>query len=98
MRGKKLKAAKVALEKAQCKLGTVTKLGGATAKSGKVAEQGAKAGAKLAVGAKVAVTLKPPKTTPAKAPQRQALSLPGLALFLIAGMTGDKEQRKADAR
>lgn len=61
LKGKKLKAAKTALEKAKCKLGTVKKLGGATAKSGKVAKQGAKAGASVAVGTKVAVTLKPSK-------------------------------------
>ncbi len=61
LKGKKLKAAKAALEKAKCKLGTVKKLAGATSKSGKVSRQGSKAGAKLSVGAKVAVTLKPPK-------------------------------------
>ncbi|HKZ15698.1 MAG TPA: PASTA domain-containing protein [Solirubrobacterales bacterium] len=61
LKGKTLKVAKTALEKAKCKLGTVTKLGGATAKSGKVAKQGAKAGAKVVVGTKVAVTLKPAK-------------------------------------
>jgi hypothetical protein len=66
LKGKNLKAAKAALEKAKCKLGKVTKLAGATAKSGKVAGQGAKAGAKVAVGSKVTVTLKPPKTTHAK--------------------------------
>jgi hypothetical protein len=61
LKGKKLKAAKAALEKAKCKLGTVTKLSGATAKSGTIAKQSAKAGAKVVAGAKVAVTLKPPK-------------------------------------
>jgi hypothetical protein len=61
LKGKNLKAARGALEKAKCKLGKVTKLGGATAKSGKVAKQGAKAGAKVGVGTKVAITLKPPK-------------------------------------
>jgi hypothetical protein len=66
LKGKKLKAAKVALEKAKCKLGKVTKLGGATEKSGKVARQGAKAGAKVVVGSKVAVTLKPPKVAHTK--------------------------------
>lgn len=59
LKGKKLKAAKKALVKGKCKLGTVKKLAGATAKTGKVSKQGAKDGTKLAVGAKVKVTLKP---------------------------------------
>ncbi|HEY5332346.1 MAG TPA: IPT/TIG domain-containing protein [Solirubrobacterales bacterium] len=59
--GKNLKAAKAALVKAQCKLGTVKKLSGATPKTGKVAQQGSKAGSQFAVGTKVAVTLKPGK-------------------------------------
>lgn len=66
LKGKNLKVATAALEKAKCKLGKVTKLGGATAKSGKVAAQGAKAGAKLVVDSKVTVTLKPPKVAHAK--------------------------------
>jgi hypothetical protein len=66
LKGKNLKAATAALEKAKCKLGKVTKLGGATAKSGKVTKQGAKAGAKVVVGSKVAVTLKPPKVAHTK--------------------------------
>jgi hypothetical protein len=61
LKGKSLKAAKAALEKAKCKLGKVTKLAGATPKSGKVSKQGAKAGAKVVAGTKVDVTLKPPK-------------------------------------
>ncbi len=61
LKGKTLKAAKIALERAKCKLGTVKKLGGATAKSGKVTKQSAKAGAKVVSGTKVAVTLKPSK-------------------------------------
>ena len=61
LKGKTLKAAKTALEKAKCKLGKVKKLGGATAKSGKVTKQDAKPGAKVVVGTKVAVTLKPSK-------------------------------------
>jgi IPT/TIG domain/PASTA domain len=64
LKGKTLKAAKTALERAKCKLGAVTKLGGATLKSGKVSKQGAKPGAKVVVGTKVAVTLKSP--TPPK--------------------------------
>lgn len=61
LKGKNLKAAKAALEKAKCKLGKVTKLGGATPKSGKVSKQDAKPGAKVVAGTKVAVTLKPAK-------------------------------------
>jgi hypothetical protein len=61
LKGKNVKAAKAALEKAKCKLGKVTKLAGATAKSGKVTKQGAKAGAKVVVGTKVDVTIKSPK-------------------------------------
>jgi IPT/TIG domain-containing protein/PASTA domain-containing protein len=61
LKGKKLAAAKKALVKTKCKLGTVKKLAGATTKSGKVSKQGAKPGSKLPVGAKVAVTLKPAK-------------------------------------
>ncbi len=56
--GKKLKAAKKKLKKADCKIGTVTKKDGATAKSGKVKKQGPKAGKILAPGTKVNVTLK----------------------------------------
>lgn len=66
LKGKTLKAAKIALERAKCKLGAVKKLGGATAKSGKVAKQDAKPGAKVVVGTKVAVTLKPSKAAPKK--------------------------------
>jgi hypothetical protein len=57
--GKKLKAAKKALKKADCKIGTVTKKEGATAHTGKVKKQSPKAGRVLAPGSKVKVTLKP---------------------------------------
>lgn len=57
--GKKLKAAKKALKKADCKLGTVTAKQGATTSSGKVKNQSPKAGKTLAPGSKVKVTLKP---------------------------------------
>jgi hypothetical protein len=59
LKGKKLPAAKVALKKADCKAGKVTKLKGATPKTGKVAAQSRKAGTKTAAGAKVNLTLKP---------------------------------------
>jgi beta-lactam-binding protein with PASTA domain len=42
--GKKLKAAKKGLTRADCKLGKVTKKKGATAKGGKVVKQSPKAG------------------------------------------------------
>lgn len=57
LKGKKLKAAKKKLSKANCKLGKVTKLDGATAKTGKVTKQGPKPGKILAPGSKVKVTL-----------------------------------------
>jgi hypothetical protein len=57
--GKKLKAAKKKLKKADCKIGTVKKKAGATAKSGKVKRQSPKAGTILAPGTKVNVALKP---------------------------------------
>lgn len=57
--GKKLKAARKALKKADCKLGTVTKKEGATGKTGKVKKQSPKAGKVLAPGSEVKVTLKP---------------------------------------
>lgn len=72
LKGKKLKAARAALAKAKCRLGTVKKLGGATAKTGKVAKQGAKAGASVVVGTKVAVTLKPPKVAHKKSGKGKA--------------------------
>ena len=72
LKGKTLKAAKAALEKAKCKLGTVKKLGGATAKTGKVTKQDAKPGAKVVVGTKVSVTLKPSKATHKKAGKGKA--------------------------
>jgi IPT/TIG domain/PASTA domain len=55
--GKKLKAAKNGLTKADCVLGKVKKLNGATAKSGKVVKQSPKAGKVLAPGSKVSVRL-----------------------------------------
>ena len=57
--GKKLKAVKKKLKKADCKLGKVTKKEGATGKTGKVKKQSPKAGKSLPQGSKVAVTLKP---------------------------------------
>jgi hypothetical protein len=55
--GKKLKAAKKSLRKANCKLGKVKKLGDATTKTGKVVKQNPKSGKVLAPKAKVSVTL-----------------------------------------
>jgi beta-lactam-binding protein with PASTA domain len=57
LKGKKLKAAKKALAKADCKLGKVKKLKGATTKTGKVKKQSPKPGTILAPGAKVRVKL-----------------------------------------
>jgi hypothetical protein len=57
LKGKKLKAAKKKLSKANCKLGKVTKRNGATAKTGKVTKQSPKPGKVLAPGSKVKVTL-----------------------------------------
>jgi len=58
LNGKKLKAAKKALAKAECKLGKVKKLKGATTKTGKVKSQSPKPGKVLTPGAKVSVTIK----------------------------------------
>jgi hypothetical protein len=55
--GKKLKASKKKLRKADCKVGNIKKRGDATAKTGKVVKQNPKAGAILLPGAKVKVTL-----------------------------------------
>ncbi len=55
--GKKLKVAKKALAKAECKLGKVKKLKGATTKTGKVKKQSPKPGKILAPGSKVSVKL-----------------------------------------
>jgi hypothetical protein len=57
LRGKKLKAARKALAKVDCKLGKVKKLKGATSKTGKVTKQHPKPGKVLAPGAKVNVKL-----------------------------------------
>lgn len=57
LKGKKLKAAKKKISKADCKLSKVKKLHGATAKSGKVKKQNPKPGKILAPGAKITVTL-----------------------------------------
>lgn len=57
LKGKKLKAAKKKIRKADCKLGKLKKLHGATAKSGKVTKQNPKPGKVLAPGTKVNVTL-----------------------------------------
>ncbi len=58
LNGKKLKAAKKALARAECKLGKVKKLKGATTKTGKVKSQSPKPGKVLTPGAKVSVTIK----------------------------------------
>jgi hypothetical protein len=55
--GKKLKAVRKGLAKADCKLGSVKSLDGATAKTGKVTSQSPKPGKVLAGGSKVAVKL-----------------------------------------
>jgi beta-lactam-binding protein with PASTA domain len=55
--GKKLKAVRKGLAKADCKLGSVKSLDGATAKTGKVTSQSPKPGKVLAAGSKVAVKL-----------------------------------------
>ena len=57
LKGKKLKAAKKKIGKADCKLNKVKKLHDATAKSGKVTKQNPKPGKVLAPGAKIKVTL-----------------------------------------
>lgn len=57
LKGKKLKAAKKKLRKADCKPGKVKKLHDATAKSGKVTKQNPKPGKILAPGAKIKITL-----------------------------------------
>ena len=59
LRGKKLKATKKKLKKADCKTGKVKKRKGATAATGEVVKQSAKPGTILAPGAKVKVTLGP---------------------------------------
>jgi hypothetical protein len=55
--GKKLKAAKKALKKADCKVGKVKKLGKATVKTGKVKKQNPKPRKVLAPGSKVSIKL-----------------------------------------
>ena len=57
LKGKKLKASKKKLKKADCKTGKVKKRKGATAATGEVVKQSAKPGTILAPGAKVKVTL-----------------------------------------
>ena len=59
LKEKKLRAARAALKKGDCKAGKVTKLKGATPKTGKVAAQSRKPGVKATAGAKVNLTLKP---------------------------------------
>lgn len=59
LKGKKLKASKKAIKKAQCKLGTVKKKAGATVTTGKVVKQSRTPGTVLPVGAKVTLTIKP---------------------------------------
>jgi hypothetical protein len=55
--GKKLKASKKKLKKADCKVGKVKKTGDVTAKTGKVVKQNPKAGKILAPGTKVGIKL-----------------------------------------
>lgn len=69
--GKKLAAAKAALIKGECKVGTLKKLDGATSKNGKVTKQGAKVGVQLPVGSKVDLTLKPIRPTTKKPAKKQ---------------------------
>ena len=57
LKGKKLKAAKKSIKKADCRLGKVMKKKGATAKTGKIKTQNPKPGKVLAPGSKVGVTL-----------------------------------------
>jgi hypothetical protein len=57
LKGKKLKAAKKKLTKANCSLGKVKKLHGATGKTGKVVKQGPKPGTILVPHSKVKITL-----------------------------------------
>lgn len=57
LKGKKLKASKKKLRKADCRIGNVKKLHDATAKSGKVVKQNPKPGKILVPGAKVKVVL-----------------------------------------
>jgi hypothetical protein len=57
LKGKKLKAAKKKLRKANCKLGKVKRAKGVTVKAGKVVKQSPKTGKKLAPGSKVNVKL-----------------------------------------
>jgi hypothetical protein len=59
LKGKKLKASKKKLKKADCKAGKVKKRKGAKAASGKVVKQSPKPGTILPPGAKVKVTLRP---------------------------------------
>ena len=59
LRGKKLKATKKKLKKADCKTGKVKKRKGATGATGKVLKQSAKPGTILAPGTKIKVTLGP---------------------------------------
>jgi len=55
--GKKLKAAKKKIRKADCKLGKIKKRGDATAKTGKIVKQKPKPGKLLAPGAKLSIVL-----------------------------------------
>ena len=59
LKGKKLKASKKKLKKADCKTGKVKKRKGATAATGEVVKQSAKPGTILAPGTKIKVTLGP---------------------------------------
>lgn len=55
--GKKLKASKKKLKKADCKVGKVKETGDVTAKTGKVVKQNPKPGKILAPGSKVGIKL-----------------------------------------
>jgi hypothetical protein len=57
LKGKKLKASKKKLKKADCKVGKVKKIEGATGKTGRVVKQNPKPGKVLVPGTKIKVTL-----------------------------------------
>jgi hypothetical protein len=57
VKGKKLGVAKKKLDRADCKLGAVTKKAGITVRNGKVVKQSPKAGTRRAAGTKIKVTL-----------------------------------------
>jgi serine/threonine-protein kinase len=57
LKGKTLRAAKLALTKAKCSVGKVTKAFSATVRKGRVLSQTPKAGRKLAAGSKIGLKL-----------------------------------------